>query len=199
MSAGTGFTGDINELLSALRTFTPRPEIDCEEMPAPAKLAPYGFALTAECFDGEVEIANGRFVLLHEPGGQETWGGDLRAVTFIKADIEQEMGSDPLLPQVGWSWFEESLSGLSATGLSGTVTLALSSSFGELADRQSRSELEIRASWTPLAQSVSQIVDHLERWTELLAHCAGLPPISQGDGVRTMIRRSNKDTDVRKR
>ena len=189
-SAHHGFTEEFSDLLRALRGFSPRPEIDCDEIPAPAKLATHGFALTAECFDGEVEVANGRFVLLHEPGGQDSWGGDLRAVTFIKADIEQEMGSDPLLPQVGWSWFEESLSGLAATGLSGTVTLALSSSFGELAERESQSELEIRASWTPLARTSAEVIDHLERWTELLAHCAGLPPISHGDGIATMIRRN---------
>ena len=192
MSSSNGLRGDVEELLRALRAFRPRPEIDCEEMPAPAKLASHGFALTAECFDGDVEVANGRFVLLHEPGGQETWGGDFRAVTFIKADIEQEMGSEALLPQVGWSWFEESISGLLATGLSGTVTLALSSSFGELADRQSQTELEIRASWTPIASTVNEVVDHLERWTQLLAHCAGLPPIALGDGVATMIRRSSQ-------
>ena len=193
MGGEARFLGDVDQLLHALRGFLPRPEIDCEEIPAPAKLATYGFALTAECFDGDLEVANGRFVLLHEPGGQETWGGDLRAVTFIKADIEVEMGSDPLLPQVGWSWFEESLTGLSATALSGTVTLALSSSFGELADRASQTELEIRASWTPIAQSVSEVIDHLERWSELLAHCAGLPPLSQGDGVATLVRRNSKD------
>lgn len=183
------FSGDFAELVESLRKFTARPEIEIEEIPAPAKLAKYGFAVTAECYDGEMEVANGRFVLLHEPGGQETWGGDLRAVTFIKADIEQEMGSDPLLPQVGWSWFEESLSDLSVSHVSGTVTLALSSSFGELADRPSQSELEIRASWTPHAHTIDEVVDHLERWSDLLAHCAGLPPIARHDGVSTMVRR----------
>ena len=187
---GVGFSDDVSLLLSALRAFTPRPEIHCEEIPAPAKLATHAFALTAECYDDDIEIANGRFVLLHEPGGQETWGGDLRAVTFIKADIEQEMGSDPLLPQVGWSWFEESLAELPTTGLSGTVTLALSSAFGELADRGSQTELEIRASWTPIATNIGEVLDHLERWSELLAHCAGLPPIASGDGVATMVRRN---------
>ena len=198
MSGNSGFIGNVDELLNELRAFRPRPEIECEEIPAPAKLASIGFALTAECFDGDHEIANGRFVLLHEPGGQETWGGDLRAVTFIKADIEQEMGSDPLLPQVGWSWFEESVSDLSAIGLSGTVTLALSSSFGELAERGALTELEIRASWTPIAQSVPEVIDHLERWTELLAHCAGLPPISRGDGLSTMVRRNSKSNSKSK-
>lgn len=189
-SSDGAFVDDVDGLLRALRGFRPRPEIEIEEIPAPAKLASHGFAMLAECFDGELEVANGRFVLLHEPGGQETWGGDLRAVTFIKADIEQEMGSDPLLPQVGWSWFEESLSDLDASHLSGTVTLALSSAFGELADRASQSELEIRASWTLGASTISEVLDHLECWTELLAHCAGLPPLSQGDGISTMVRRN---------
>lgn len=190
LNQSSGFQGDINDLLAALREFRARPEIECEEIPAPAKLAKYGFALTAECYDDDTEVANGRFVLLYEPGGQETWGGDLRAVTFVKADIEQEMGADPLLPQVGWSWFEESLTGLDATRLSGTVTLALSSSFGELADRQSQTELEIRASWTPVAHTIADVLEHLERWTQLLAHCAGLPPIPTADGVATITRRS---------
>ncbi len=189
-SSDGAFVDDVDGLLRALRGFRPRPEIEIEEIPAPAKLASHGFAMLAECFDGELEVANGRFVLLHEPGGQETWGGDLRAVTFIKADIEQDMGSDPLLPQVGWSWFEESLSDLDASHLSGTVTLALSSAFGELADRASQSELEIRASWTLGASTISEVLDHLERWTDLLAHCAGLPPLSQGDGISTMVRRN---------
>ena len=166
-SSDGAYADDVDGLFRALRGFRPRPEIEIEEIPAPAKLASHGFAMLAECFDGELEVANGRFVLLHEPGGQETWGGDLRAVTFIKADIEQEMGSDPLLPQVGWSWFEESLSDLDASHLSGTVTLALSSSFGELADRASQSELEIRASWTLDASTISEVLDHVERWTEL--------------------------------
>jgi len=189
-SSDGAYADDVDGLFRALRGFRPRPEIEIEEIPAPAKLASHGFAMLAECFDGELEVANGRFVLLHEPGGQETWGGDLRAVTFIKADIEQEMGSDPLLPQVGWSWFEESLSDLDASHLSGTVTLALSSSFGELADRASQSELEIRASWTLDASTISEVLDHVERWTELLAHCAGLPPLSQGYGISTMVRRN---------
>lgn len=188
-NSGGGFTGDLQGLLRALSEFKARPEIECTQMPAPAKLAKYGFALTAECFDGDLEVANGRFVLLHEPGGQEAWGGDLRAVTFIKADIEQEMGADPLLPQVGWSWFEESIADVQATGLSGTVTLALSSSFGELSDRESQTELEIRASWTPQASTISEVLDHLQCWTELLAHCAGLQPVPKVDGVSTMIRR----------
>jgi len=181
---------DFPAAAAALRNFTPRTEIEIEETPAPAKLATHALALSAECIVDDEELASGRFVLLYEPEGHDTWDGNFRCVTFIRAQMELQMGVDPLLPEVGWSWFEESLSGLAVTALSGTVTLALSSSFGELAERAAQSELEIRASWTPQAESVPEVIDHLERWNELLAHCAGLPPISTGEGVATMIRRN---------
>ena len=67
-------------MIDLLRTFTPRAEIILEEVPAPQKLATYSFAFTADISNGltgdaENEIASGRFVVLHEPGGQETWEG----------------------------------------------------------------------------------------------------------------------------
>ena len=72
-----------NELLHYLRTFTPRSEIVLEEVPAPQKLATFAFAFSADVSNGllgddEDEIASGRFVLLHEPGGQDTWEGEFR-------------------------------------------------------------------------------------------------------------------------
>ena len=70
-------------MISVIREFTPRPEIDLEEVPAPQKLAQYSFAFTADVSNGllgdqEDEIASGRVVVLHEPGGQETWDGEYR-------------------------------------------------------------------------------------------------------------------------
>jgi hypothetical protein len=65
-------------LLDHLRTFTPRSEVSLIEVPAPQKLATFSFAFSADVSNGllsdeEDEVANGRFVLLHEPGGQATW------------------------------------------------------------------------------------------------------------------------------
>ena len=104
-----------NEMIDLLRTFTPRAEIILEEVPAPQKLATYSFAFTADISNGlpgdaENEIASGRFVVLHEPGGQETWEGDFRCVTFMRADVDSEMQEDPLLPEVGWNWLLDCLS-----------------------------------------------------------------------------------------
>jgi len=102
------------ELVNSLRAFTPRAEIVLEEVPAPQKLATYAFAFSADVSNGllgddEDEIASGRFVLLHEPGGQDTWEGEFRCVTFVRADVDPVMQQDPLLPEVGWSWFLEAL------------------------------------------------------------------------------------------
>ena len=64
-------------MIEHLRSVTPRSEIILEEVPAPQKLATFSFAFTADVSNGllgdsEDEIASGRFVLLHEPGGQDT-------------------------------------------------------------------------------------------------------------------------------
>ena len=101
-------------LVDQLRTFTPRAEVALIEVPAPQKLATFSFAFSADVSNGlvgdeEDEVANGRFVLLHEPGGQATWDGEFRCVTFVSADVDPIMQEDPLLPEVGWSWFLESL------------------------------------------------------------------------------------------
>ena len=82
-----------DELIELLRTFTPRDEIILEEVPAPQKLATHSFAFTADISNGalgddEAEVASGRFVILHEPGGQDTWEGDFRCVTFMRADVD---------------------------------------------------------------------------------------------------------------
>ena len=107
-------------MIDLLRTFTPRNEIILEEVPAPQKLAAYSFAFTADISNGslgdaEDEVASGRFVILHEPGGQDTWEGDFRCVTFMRADVDSEMQEDPLLPEVGWNWLLDSLNGTGAT------------------------------------------------------------------------------------
>ena len=89
-------------LVENLRSITPRGEIILEEVPAPQKLATHAFAFTADVSslssnletDNE-EIASGRFVLLHEPGGQDTWEGEYRCVTFMRADVDSQMQEDP--------------------------------------------------------------------------------------------------------
>jgi hypothetical protein len=178
-------------LIDQLRTFTPRSEVMLTEVPAPQKLATFAFAFSADVSNGllgekEDEIANGRFVLLHEPGGQATWDGEFRCVTFVSADV------DRLLPEVGWSWFLESLqnNGCEYNSPSGTVTRVTSASFGKLSPRKNEAEIEIRASWTPIVTHPTLIIDHIDSWCKLICDVAGLPPIPEGVSAITSNRRN---------
>jgi hypothetical protein len=185
-----------DKLIDHLRSITPRPEIILEEVPAPQKLATYSFAFTADVSNGlfgdaEDEVASGRFVLLHEPGGQDTWEGEFRCVTFVRADVDPVMQEDPLLPEVGWSWFLESITnaGCEYNAPSGTVTRVSSASFGKLSPRNDESEMEIRASWSPIVDNPHDLIKHIEGWCNLISEVAGLPPIPEGVSAITSAKR----------
>src|SRR5512139_651857 len=155
-----------------------RPEIFCEEMPAPQRIAPFASALSADVtVDGE-DVGTGRIVLLHDPTGNDAWGGTFRCVAYARAEIDPEMANDALLGEVGWSWLTEALDahGAAYTAPSGTVTKVSSESFGTMSDEEATAQLEIRASWTP----TGDIADHVEAWGELLCTASGLPPVPEG-------------------
>ena len=125
------------------------------------------------------EAASGRFVLLHDPAGQEPWDGDFRVVTFAKGTVELDIAQDPMLTGVAWSWLEEALEsrGADFRAASGTVTRTASESFGAISDRPVSGDVEIRASWTPTRSNIGQ---HLEAWGDVLAQVAGLQPLPPG-------------------
>jgi hypothetical protein len=189
-------TFTFEEMIELLRTFTPRNEIILEEVPAPQKLAAYSFAFTADISNGalgdsEDEVASGRFVILHEPGGQDTWEGDFRCVSFMRADVDSEMQEDPLLPEVGWNWLLDSLNATGAiyNAPSGTVTRVSSASFGKLSPRNDESEIEIRASWSPIISSPEDMFTHVQAWCNLITEVAGLPPLPEGVSTIASARR----------
>ena len=158
-----------------------RPGLSLREVPAPRKLAPFALAVTAEVTRDEDEVASGRFVVLHDPAGQDGWRGDTRVVAFVSAEVEAEMAADPSLGEVGWSWLTESLAdrGARHTAAGGTVTRTVSTRFGSLSEPADASEVEVRASWTALADAsgVLDLSRHLAAWADLLCATAGLPPV----------------------
>ncbi len=157
-----------------------RPGLTLAEVPAPRRLAPFSIAVSAEICRDEEQVASGRFVVLHDPAGQDGWRGDTRVVAFVSADVEAEMAADPALAQVGWSWLTESLHdrGAAHSVAGGTVTRTISCRFGQLQDDDEASEVEIRASWTPLVTTdgALDLGAHLLAWCDLLCATAGLPP-----------------------
>lgn len=185
-----------DEIVALLREFTPRSEIELEEVPAPQKLAEFSFAFTADVSNGllgdaEDELASGRFVILHEPGGQDTWEGEYRCVTFMRASVDTEMQEDPLLPEVGWNWLLDSLQEADAlySAPSGTVTRVSSASFGKLSSRHDESEIEIRASWSPILTTAQEMLAHVQAWCNFISEVAGLQPLEEGVASLSAARR----------
>jgi hypothetical protein len=185
VSASTGVPAIFAQAVRGLRSVEPRPEITLEEVSPPAKLAPYAYAVFATVLRDDVEVASGRLILLHDPAGHEAWDGTLRLVTYVTAEIDAEMATDPLLPEVGWSWLRDALDHHHALykAPAGTVTQTLSSRFGDLAGTPPTADVEIRASWTPVDRGLDA---HLQAWCTLLASTAGLPP----PGVVALPRRT---------
>jgi hypothetical protein len=163
------------EALRSLAQARTRRDITLTETPAPSRIAPFAIAI-----NGEVDDATGRFVLLHDPGGQPAWEGTFRVVALVKAQVEAEIGTDDMWSDVAWSWLSDALDGVPHHSAGGTVTKTVSKSFGELAERPHEVMVEMRVSWTPEGIDMEP---HIIAWTELMAFSAGIPPAPEGVAV----------------
>lgn len=164
-----------------------RSGLSLRTVPAPKRMAPWSIAVAAEVERDGDDVATGRFVVLHDPAGQDGWGGDTRVVAFVEAQVEAEMAADPALADVGWSWLLEALEerGARHSAAGGTVTRTVSKRFGEL-ENEDTSEVEVRASWTALSgEEGLELGVHLLAWCDLLCSTAGLPP----EGVSALPQR----------
>jgi len=178
-----------------VRALAFRSDLVVREIAAPGGLAPHALALSADVRpedgeEGESRYGTGRFVLLHDPDAPEAWGGPWRIVSFAQAPLEPEIGSDPLLADVAWSWLLDALASHDAAyhAEAGTATKTLSRGFGSLAAEGDGSQIELRASWSPEGSPSG----HVQAWAELVCMLAGLPPGSEGIEVFT-ARRMTRD------
>jgi len=168
-----------------LRSLTFRSDFSVREIAAPVSLAPEAIAFAgdvrpdAEGIDSE--YGTGRFVLMHDDSEPDAWGGPWRIVCFAQAPLEPEIGIDPLLADVAWSWLVDALDARGAAfhSESGTATKTLSKGFGSLAAEGDGAQIELRSSWTP----AGDLAAHIEAWAELVCMLAGLPPGSEGIAV----------------
>ncbi|ANH36841.1 hypothetical protein I601_0389 [Nocardioides dokdonensis FR1436] len=173
--------------VAGLRAARLRPEVSCEEMPAPQRIAPFSSALSADVTVDDTDVATGRIILLHDPDGNDAWDGTFRMVAYVRAEIEPDLAGDPLLAGVGWTWLTDALdaSGAEYSHESGTVTCVTTESFGSMADESGTAQVEVRASWSPAvdADGVPDTVPHVEAWGDLLCAAAGLEPVPEGVAV----------------
>lgn len=158
-----------------------RDDLSVREIPAPTGLAPHALALAADVRPEEHGVdspyGTGRLVLLHDPEEPEPWDGPWRVVCFAQAPLEPEIGADPLLADVAWSWLVDALDSRGATygSASGTATKTVSKGFGSLGDEGDGAQVELRASWSPHSTATL----HVAAWAELVCMLAGLPPGSE--------------------
>ncbi len=164
--------------LTELRDMHWRGDLRIDEIGSPQRIAPHSVAIAGELTGPDDPLATGRLILLHDPLGNQAWGGTFRLVTYVRAEVDLEMVVDPLLPDVAWSWFTDALRthDCSADALAGTVTASYGRGFGEMTDAD-RAEVELRSSWTPGLDPSHPLTPHLEAWQELLLMVAGEPPL----------------------
>lgn len=168
------FQSALDTLRAILEGEPVRPELELEDMPAPQRLAPYAAALSGAVYRDDTEIAMGRLIVLYDPDGRSGWAGEFRIVAYIRADLEPEIAADELIGSVAWSWLIEALEAAGYAGVSGTITRAVSESFGDKAGDPSTTELELRASWSPAGE---ELAGHVAAWCEVMCMAAGLPPL----------------------
>lgn len=189
---------EFEKAVAQLRAAAFRSELQVREIPAPERIAPRSIAFAAGVVQGRAHPADdsdspygaGRLILMHDPASHEDWGGDFRIVCFAQAPLEMEIGVDPFIADVAWSWLLEALEsrGASYGYESGTATKTLSTGFGSLEEQGDAAQIEIRASWTPLDFKFG---GHAEAWSELLCLLAGLP---HHEGVASLgSRRARRD------
>jgi len=195
-----GEGADFEAAAAQLRSAHLRSELQVREIPAPDRIAAHSIAFAAGVVRGSAHPSDGagdspygagRLILLGDPGSAEDWGGPYRIICFAQAPLEMEIGTDPFISDVAWSWLIEALDsrGAEYTFASGTATKTLSTGFGTLEEQGDASQIEIRASWTPLGNNFAA---HAEAWGELLCLLAGLP---HHEGIESLgsrrARRSN--------
>ena len=158
-----------------------RSELVFEDEPPPRRLAPYAAAIGVSVLQGETETGWGKFVLLYDPAGQESWAGQFRIIAYVRAELDPEIAADPLIAAVGWSWLIEALDtrarGYGQT--SGTVTRVVTESFGSKQDEPTSTSFELRASWSPATEDGARpaLDEHVAAWCDALCMAAGLPPL----------------------
>lgn len=184
---------EFTEAVESMHRARLRPEISLGTIRPPQRPAPFSHAVGLEVQgideDGPIPTdaqgdAFGRLILLYSPSGEEQWEDSMRLVAYIQADMDDAVASDPMLPDVAWQWLGESLEESSAgyTDLGGTVTSTSSVRFGDIGGPPRAYQIEMRASWTADSTDLSH---HVEAFSKVLAHVAGLPP----EGVTELERR----------
>lgn len=160
-----------------------RSELSTHQIASPKDIAPAAIAFSSEVTD-TTEAANhrgvGRIVFLHDSAQTETWGSRMRVIAYVKSPLETEMEMEEDSASYFWDILNRALAkhNAKATHEAGTITKMSSTGMGALATEQRKTEIELRASWSPLGADLSP---HFAAWQDLIAAMAGFA--IEGDSV----------------
>lgn len=164
-------------LLSIRQTKLP-PHLVIEEIPLPHKETAFGVAISARTKiqdSGDKPAGIGRFALFYDYDPPLGWDDTMRCVIYVESQIDMQLATDSLAPQVAWSWLTESLINANPghSSLVGTVSVEVNQAFGGLTLGGNEAQIQIRASWSPQNQ---QVGPDFTAWLNTLLLCSGLDP-----------------------
>ena len=152
--------------------------VELKEVSAPQSLSPLAAALALKVapIDPDDPPAHARFVVLYDPDEQPGWDGRFRLVWSLHSPIDADVLNEPAGIDMIWAWIHEALEDAHApvTNLVGTVTSINSQSFGGLTLTGRQSQVEVRASMTPMD---AEIGPHLIALANLLGLAGGYAPL----------------------
>lgn len=160
----------------SLKQASLRSELELQQLAAPQDIATHALAFSAELKSDQVsgQLGTGRFVVFWSPEPQENWASNFRVVCFARSPLESDIGADADGVDVTWDWLTSALnnSGAEHSALAGTTTRIISTGHGLMGMQDQHSEIEIRASWSPLGTDLKR---HIEAWQNLVCVMSGFP------------------------
>ena len=165
--------------LRSLAQVTERPEVQIQEIPAPADLAKHAVAFSCDTRPEEkhdlADRATARLVILWDETPQEAWTTRFRVIMFSKAPTDGDISAEgEASSDLVWIWLNEALSVAGAVyeAEAGTATRISSRGFGSLESQAEHHEVELRASWCPVGTELGR---HMTAWQNLVCMMAGHP------------------------
>ena len=174
----SGVSPEFALALQSLQHAVVRPEVEVREINAPADIAKHAIAFScdvkADSAHEKIDLGTGRIVILWDTEPQESWTSRFRVIVFAKSPLETDIGSDEESAGISWAWLISALEENGATygAEAGTATRVISTGFGALDNQKDHSEIELRASWSPMD---SDLGAHLNAWQNLICMMSGHP------------------------
>ena len=156
-----------------------RAELVSEQIHSPEGISKDSLAFATEAPNKASETKNrgvGRLVFIYDKKQSETWGGNMRIIAYGKSPMkESERGVQEDDSHWYWGMLIRALinHGAKFINEAGTVTTIKSKGMGSIAEDTTSTEIEIRASWTPVDGDFGP---HFAAWQDLIAGMAGFNP-----------------------